>query len=202
MIVRSPRSPVMTAVTSRSLSQRKSRRSSARRIASFEKPEKIASIVSMAIRLRAHAVDEGAEADEEPLEVVLAGLAELGPVDVDVVEGELLLRDEALQVEAERREVLLEVLDLLLEGDEDAGLAVVDDPAGHELHGEEGLAAPRPAADEDRPALRQAAEGDLVEAPDPRGHLLQPHRLRDLRAGARCALHLPGFTSASRDTHD
>ena len=47
----SPRSPVMTAVTPFVLSQRNSRRSSARRIASLARPAKSASMVSSTTRL-------------------------------------------------------------------------------------------------------------------------------------------------------
>ena len=44
--------------------------------------------------LGADRVDRVAEADEQPLEVVLAGLLDLAPVDLDVIDDELLLGDE------------------------------------------------------------------------------------------------------------
>ena len=80
--VPSPRSPVMTAVTPLSLSQRNSRRSSARRIASFGQAaeERLDGVEHDA--LGADRVDRVAEADEQALEVVLAGLLDLAALDV------------------------------------------------------------------------------------------------------------------------
>ena len=58
----------------------------------FEKPANSASMVSSTTRLAPDRVDGVAQADEQPFEVVLAGLLDLAALDVDVVDGELLLR--------------------------------------------------------------------------------------------------------------
>ena len=80
----------MTAVTPFSLSHRNSRRSSARRIASLGSPANSASIVSSTTRLAPTAVDHRAEPDEQPLQVVLAGLLDLAALDVHVIDRQLL----------------------------------------------------------------------------------------------------------------
>ena len=64
------------------------------------------------------------EADEQALEVVLAGLLDLAAVDVDVVDDQLLLRDQRRQVEAERGHVLGELVGVLLEAHQHAGFVV------------------------------------------------------------------------------
>ena len=114
-------------------------------------------------------VDHRAEPDEEPFEIVLAGLFDLGAFDRDMVEDQFLLLDKLVEIEPHRLEVLLQVVDLLLERDEDTGLVVLGDPPGDELHRKEGLPAPRAAADERGPAFRQAPTGYVVEAFNPGG---------------------------------
>ena len=114
--VPSPRSPVMIAVTPLSLSQRNRRRSSARRTAAFDRPPKSVSMVSSTTRLAPMRVDGVAQADEEAFEVVLAGLLDLAPLDVDEVHQQLVLLGQILQVEPEGADVLGELLGGLLEG--------------------------------------------------------------------------------------
>ena len=77
----SPRSPVITAVTPWSLSQRNSRRSSARRIAWLLKPGEQRLDGVEHHPLGADRVDGVAEPDEQPFEVVLAGLLDLAALD-------------------------------------------------------------------------------------------------------------------------
>ena len=90
MSVFSPCSPVMIAVTPFSLSQRNSRRSSARRIASLGRPANSASTRVQHHALGADLVDHRVEADEQPFQVVLAGLLDLAALDVDVIDRHLL----------------------------------------------------------------------------------------------------------------
>jgi hypothetical protein len=116
--------------------------------------------------LRPDRVDRQAEPDEQPLEVVLAGLLDLVPLNVDVVDGELVLADEVVEVVAEGADVLGEFLGGLLEGHEDAGLVVPDGAFDEEFDPEKGFAAPGVAADEGGPAPGEAAAGDLVEPVD------------------------------------
>ena len=108
--VPSPRSPVMTAVTPRSLSQRNRRRSSARRSAALVKPANSTSSVSRTTRLAPIDVDREVEAHEQALEVVVAGLLDLAAIDVDVVDRRAACaRCSAVEVEAERGDVLGEL---------------------------------------------------------------------------------------------
>jgi hypothetical protein len=108
-------------VTPRSFSQRKSGRSSARRMPWLGRPANSASIVSRHDPLGADRVDRVAEADEQALEVVLAGLLDLAALDVDEVERDLLLPHQLVEVEAERAHVGGELGGALLEGHEDPG---------------------------------------------------------------------------------
>ena len=121
----SPRSAVMMAVTPFSFSQRKSRRSSARRMPRWARPAKSASRVSSTTRLAPTESMAEAEADEEPFQVVFARLLDLAPLDVDVVDGELLPLRQVLQVEAQGGDVLGQLFGRLLEGHEDARLVVL-----------------------------------------------------------------------------
>ena len=118
--VPSPRSAVMIAVTPRSLSQRNSRRSSDRRIACSEQPAEEDLDRVEHHPLRPDRVDGEAQPDEQPLQVVLAGLLDLASLDVDVIDRQQATLGEAVQVEAERANVLRQLLGGLLEGNEDA----------------------------------------------------------------------------------
>ena len=71
-------------------------------------------------------VDGKAEPDEKTFEIIFAGLRDLGALDLDMVDGELLLGDQLLDVVVERANVLDEVFGLLFEGEEYAGLVVFD----------------------------------------------------------------------------
>ena len=131
--------------------------------------------------LGADRLDRVAEPDEQPFEIVLAGLLDLAAFDADVVDGQFLRRDQLRKVEAERRDVLGDLLAALLEGHEDAGLAELQRAIHQELHGQQRLAAAGAAADERRPAGWQAAAGDLVETANPRWCLVEvvPARCRN-----------------------
>ena len=85
-------------------------------------------------------------------------------LDLDVVDGELLLGDQLLDVVVERTDVLDEVFGLLFEGEEDAGLVVFDRAVVKEGHAEQGLAAAGRAAQQGGPSLGEAALSHLIKA--------------------------------------
>ncbi len=89
---------------------------------------------------RPDGVDGEAEPEEEPLEVEVAGLVNLAMVEMEVVDHELLLRDQPLEVETDRPEVLDEVRFRLFEREKYAGLTELGRPARQELHGQHRLA--------------------------------------------------------------
>ncbi len=178
--VPSPRSPVMTAVTPLSLSQRNSRRSSARRIAWFRQAaeERLDGVEHHA--LGADRVDGVAQADEQPFEVVLAGLLDLAALDVHVVDDQLAFaRPAPSRSKPSERTFCVSSSVALLERHEHARLAELRGAAHQELHGQQRLAAAGAAADQRRPAARQAAPGDLVEAGDAGGGLFDAPGLSD-----------------------
>ena len=105
------------------------------------------------------------EADEQAFEIVLPRLLDLRALDPDVFQRQALAPDERREVVAERRDILHDVVLGLLEGHEDAALAVRR-AVHEELQAEQRLAAAGPAADERRAAARQSASGDLVETAD------------------------------------
>ena len=89
--VPSPRSPVMIAVTPRSLSQPNRRRSSARRIdRSTGRKQRLHRVEHDA--LGADLVDGIAETDEQAFEVVVAGLLDFAAFDADVIDHHFLSR--------------------------------------------------------------------------------------------------------------
>src|SRR5262249_10638315 len=115
---------------------------------------------------------------EQPFEVVLPRLLDLAALDVDVVHAELALGDQFVEVEAQRADVLRQLLGGLLEGHEDTRLVVLGGALDEELQAQQRLAAAGAAADERGPAARQPAPGDLVQPLDARGGLGEPPRGR------------------------
>ena len=121
---------------------------------------------------RADRAQRVVETDEEAFEVVFSGLLDLRALDPDVFERQALPLDEIGEVVAERRDILDDVVFGLFERHEDAALAARG-AVNQELQAEERLAAAGPAADERRPAVRQPAARDLVEAVDSGRDLLE-----------------------------
>src|SRR5207253_852112 len=111
-----------------------------------------------------YGLDRVRQAREETVEAVGTRLERLGRVHADVLDRELLLRDQLVEVEPEGRGVPRELLGRLLEGEEDAGLVVKRGAANEELDREDGLAGARAAAHERRPSPGETSAGDLVQA--------------------------------------
>ena len=129
-------------------------------------------------------LDHAVEPHEQAFEVVFAGLLDLAAFDADVIHGQLLAADQLLEIEAEGGDVLGQVLGRLLEGHEDARLAVLADAVDDELHRQERLAAAGPAADQRGPPARQAAVRDLVQPADAGRAFLNAGELPRLRCGS------------------
>ncbi len=152
--VPSPRSPVITAVTPRSLSQPNSRRSSARRIAVFVNAPNSVSMRVDHDPLGADLVDRGAEAEEQARRGPSSPVSSTSPA-VDARRGRSPGgRRPAAAARSKPSEATLATRSStdLLEGDEHAGLAELGDPPDQELHREQRLAAAGRPADQRRPA--------------------------------------------------
>src|ERR1700675_2979442 len=104
------RSAVMTVVNPFCLSQLNRRRISARRIPGFGNSPKSASMVSRTTR-RPNPLDCVGNSNEEAIEVVLAGFPKLASRDGHVVHEEFLVRNEPVQVETQRSDILSQVWD-------------------------------------------------------------------------------------------
>ena len=116
--------------------------------------------------LGADAVDGVGEPDEETAEVVLAVLLHLAALDLHVVDDQLLVGDERVEIEAQRADVLSQLGLGLLEGQEHAGLTVIERPADQELQRQQRLSAAGASADQRGTACGKAASRDLVEPVD------------------------------------
>jgi hypothetical protein len=81
-------------------------------------------------------VDRIPQADEEPLEVVLSGLLDLAPLHAHVIERQPALFHQRVEIEAQRADVLRQLLGGLLECEEHPRLIVLGRAAHEELHGE------------------------------------------------------------------
>jgi hypothetical protein len=143
----------------------------------LERPPKSVSIVSRTTRLRRWSRSPG-QPDEEPFEVVLAGLRDLAALDVHVIDDDLVLGDEGVEIESQRADVLSQLLGRLLERHEDARLAEFHGAADDVFKGEQRLPASGRAADERGAAARKSPRGDLVESSDPRPCLGDLRRAR------------------------
>jgi hypothetical protein len=115
-----------------------------------------------------HAIDGEGEADEQRLQVVIAGLLDQAPVQVDVIDGEQLARYEVFHIKPQRRDVGGQFAYSLFERQTHTGFAKFGGPAHQEFHTEQRFAAARSTANQCRAASRQTTAGDLVESPDSR----------------------------------
>src|SRR6266851_10331501 len=118
-----------------------------RRMPGWENPANSASTVSQDNPLGPDRLDRVIQPDEEPLEIVFTRLLDLMPIDADIVDNDLALRDERRQIEAERGHIGGQVLDAFLEGHEHAALTKLGGAADEELRGQERLPGPSSAAD-------------------------------------------------------
>ncbi|HET7827054.1 MAG TPA: hypothetical protein VFK90_17085 [Anaeromyxobacter sp.] len=139
--------------------------------------------------LRADGVDGVLQPDEEPGQIVLAGLLDLAPLDADVVDRELPLRLQPADVEPERRHVRGEVRLALLERHEHAGLAVIERTADEELPDpappQTSVGRPRgrpPSVISSRPRM---PDGAFARGASSRDLRVRDERPRDVRARTR-----------------
>jgi hypothetical protein len=121
--------------------------------------------------LRADAVDRCAQPDEEAFEIILSGLVDLAPLHAHMVDRQLPGPEQPGDVEAQRGDVGAQLLGGLLEAHEHTGLVELGDAPDEELHGEEGFAGSRRAADQRRPPPGQPTLRDLIEPLDAGGAL-------------------------------
>ena len=128
--------------------------------------------------LGADGINREVQPDEQPFQVVLAGLRDFTALDVHVVEHDLFAPDQAREVKSERGDVGLQLRFRLLEGHKHARLVELHRAAHEEFHGQQRLAATRAAADQGGPPSRHPAAGDFVETLDAGGALGQVSRRR------------------------
>ena len=140
----------------RSLSQRNSRPSSARTMASLASAANSTSMVSSTTRLAPTASTAAAEPDEQALEVEVAGLDDLGGVDVDGVDDEPAVGSSRSRSKPSEATLAARSGASLLEGQQHAGLAELAERRGP---GTRGRTASCPSPHPRRPAsgARRAA---------------------------------------------
>ena len=107
-----------------------------------------------------------AEADEEPVEVVVSRLLDLVPLDRYELHRELLAGAEVVQVEAKRTHVGGELLRAFFERDDEARLFELDGAADHELQSEDGLPASGPAGNQRGPSAGKTSLRHGIETGD------------------------------------
>ena len=112
--------------------------------------------------LGADLLDHRVKADEQAFQVVLAGLLDLTTFHVDIVDDHLFSADQAVDIKAQRRDILGEFLGRLFEGHEDAWLVELGDAADDELHGQQCLTRSGAATDQRGLALGQPALHDFI----------------------------------------
>ena len=111
-------------------------------------------------------VDGVSQANEEPVQVVFAGLFDLAPLDANVIQGELLLTHQVVEVETQRADVFGEFFGRLLESHQHARLVELGRPADQELDAQHRLAAAGAAANQGGPPARKSATREFVESPE------------------------------------
>ena len=114
--------------------------------------------------LGADLLDGVFEAHEQALEIVFAGFLDLAAIDVDVVDDELLLRDQRVEVIAERAHVLREFRGVFLEGHENARLRVLLRAVHEKADAQKRLAGSGAARNERGSSLGKSAVGDVIES--------------------------------------
>ncbi len=108
-------------------------------------------------------VDRVAEPDEEPLEIVVAGLLDLAALDADVVEDDFLVLDQSRKIEAQGGDVLRQLIRAFLEAHEHARLVESSRAMNEEADSEQSFAAPGSATHERGSTRWQSAAGNFVE---------------------------------------
>src|SRR4029450_546208 len=98
------------------------------------------------------------------LEVVFSGLFDFAALDINVVDNQFFAVGKFLEVISQRGDILTQIFFSLLEGHKNARLVKLRNPVNQNLNGQEGFPAAGAAANQCRAALRQAAEGNLVES--------------------------------------
>ena len=89
--------------------------------------------------------DRVVEPHEQSFEIVFAGFLDLAAIHVDVVDDQLLLRDQRVEVITERPHVLRELIGVLLERHEHAGLGELLGAVHEKADSEQCLAGARAA---------------------------------------------------------
>jgi hypothetical protein len=111
--------------------------------------------------------DRVIETHEEALEIVFAGFLDLAAVDVDVIDEELFLLAELVEVVSQRAHVGGELLRVLLEREQHAGLAVAQRAFDEKADAEEGFARARTPGDQRGSARGESAIRDVIESWNP-----------------------------------
>jgi hypothetical protein len=114
-----------------------------------------------------------AQADEQSFEVVLPRFLDLAPVDVNVVDRQLLCLDEVIKVEAERTDVFCQFYCGFFEGEEYARLIVQHGSSDKEFDSQESFSATSATTYQGGPAFGQPATRDLVQPWNASGTLRQ-----------------------------
>ncbi len=104
------------------------------------------------------------EPDEQAFEIVLTRFLDLAALHAHIVDGQFSGRDQLRKVEAERRDVASHFVGVFLEREEHAGLVEPDGAIHEKSESQQGLARAGAAAHQRRPAFRQPAMRDFVEA--------------------------------------
>ncbi len=123
-------------------------------------------------------VDGMPQAHEQTLQVILARLLDLAPLDVDVIHRELLLTHQFVQVEAQRADVLRKFFGCLLEGHQHAGLVELRCSANQEFDAEHSFATTGTSAHQGGPPAGEPSAREFVKPLNSRGSLGETARSR------------------------
>jgi hypothetical protein len=104
------------------------------------------------------------ESDEQPLEIVFAGLLDLTALDANIVDDEFAFRNRSGKIVAQRGQIAGKFLAAFLECHQNAGLAELLRSVDQKARGQQCLAGTGATADESRAAMRPAAVGNFVQA--------------------------------------
>ena len=183
-----PRSPVITTVRSRSLSQRSSRFNSPLMMDSLPSAVNSTSMVSSTTRLAPTDSTAMASLMNRPSRSNTPVVTKRCGIDPECIDDEQSPPLQLGQIESHRRHIRRQFGRRFLEREQNPGLAEIPRAADQEFQSEQRLAGPGAAGHQCCPPARQTAECYLVETADAGRRLLQTNRVetgivRNFRVG-------------------
>jgi hypothetical protein len=116
--------------------------------------------------LGADGLDRMVQTDEQTFKVIVPCLFDFAALNTNEVQSEFLFRNQVIQIETERADVLCQFMSGFFEGHKNTRLSELRRPANQKFHRQKRFAAPGTATNQRRATSRQSSFGDFVQSLD------------------------------------